>query len=121
MPFSLSQVHDITAGMVYLHSIPMLHHWLVPGNILIGEHLTAKVSDYGFYETKVQSKYIKTLRDDDNCKKDYRKLPVFYTPPEFIEKNEYTQASDVYSFGKQVVVVYGYLGICHMASTYTTM
>ena len=83
--------------MCYLHTFPVLHRNLQPRNVLLGENLNAKLSDFGFYETKVQSNYYVHLRKQ--CKGKNTKKPL-YLAPEVIERNEYSVASDVYAFGK---------------------
>lgn len=84
--------------MCYLHTFPILHRNLTPRNILIGEKLNAKISDFGLYETKVQTNFYADLRK--SCTKESKKRPI-YKAPEVIEKNAYSMASDVYTFGKE--------------------
>lgn len=95
------QVNDIASGMAYLHSIPVLHKNLIPRNILISEKLKAKISDFGFYETKVQTNFYANIRKC--CLKLDTQLRPLYKAPEVIEKHEFTTASDMYSFGKSLV------------------
>ena len=83
--------------MCFLHTFPILHRNLTPRNILIGEKLNAKISDFGLYETKVQTNFYADLRK--SCTKESKKRPI-YKAPEVIEKNAYSMASDVYTFGK---------------------
>lgn len=89
--------------MAYLHTFPILHRNLVPSNILIGENLNAKVSDFGFYETKVQTNYYTNAKK--HCCIKGGSLRPYYRAPEVIEKHSYSTASDVYSFGKENLVL----------------
>lgn len=91
------QLRDITSGMCYLHSIPFVHRRLEMRNILLGEKLNAKISDFGMYETKIQSHYLANLRQQCMVNCDY--LPI-HKAPEMIQRNEFTTAGDVYSYGE---------------------
>ena len=84
-------------GMCYLHSFPILVRSLRPKNVLLGENYNAKLSDFGFSETKKMTGYIERMKS--NCKKQAKELPT-HVAPEVIERNEFSTASDVYSFGE---------------------
>ena len=115
---------DICRGMVFLHSYDTLHRNLVPRNILIGEHLNAKIGDFvrlssthtltpshlhaltltqGLWETQNA-----TIAQSQN------EAPQMYMAPEASEKLEFTQAADVYSFGE---CTYVYTKIHTLTST----
>ena len=108
------KVRDIANGMCYLHTFPVLHRNLQPRNVLLGENLNAKLSDFGFYETKVQSNYYVHLRKQ--CKGKNTKKPL-YLAPEVIERNEYSIASDVYAFGKCICIAEHIVYTCSMMVT----
>ena len=96
--FLLLQMRDIASGMCYLHSIPFIHRNLVMKNILLGAKLNAKISDFGMYETKIQSHYLANLRKlctTVSC--DH--LPV-HKAPEVLQRNEHLPAGDVYAYGE---------------------
>lgn len=91
-------VYDVISGMAYLHSFPIIHRHLIPRNILITNSLRAKISDFGFGGTKIQSNFYKEVRKQ--CARSDTSKPPVYFAPEVIEKNQYSTASDVYSFCK---------------------
>eukprot|EP01156_Anaeramoeba_ignava_P014827 Anaeramoba_ignava/a610504_31.p1 GENE.a610504_31~~a610504_31.p1 ORF type:complete len:1030 (-),score=348.18 a610504_31:135-2972(-) len=82
---------DIAKTMHYLHSCNpcVVHHDLKTDNILVGNDNSIKISDFGFLKTK---KIIanKTNRGMGN--------PAF-TAPEILKNEDYTNKSDIYSFG----------------------
>ena len=90
-------MRDIASGMCYLHSIPFIHRNLVMRNVLLGAKMNAKISDFGMYETKIQSHYLANIRQLCTVSCDH--LPV-HKAPEVIQRNEYIPAGDLYAYGE---------------------
>ncbi|CAI8035970.1 Serine/threonine-protein kinase EDR1 [Geodia barretti] len=85
-------VRDVCSGMAFIHSHNILHRNLLPRNILVGEHFNAKISDFGFFELKKVCNFYSKLRAQST-------EPQVYMAPEAMEKDQFTAAADVYSFG----------------------
>ena len=92
-------MRDIASGMCYLHSIPFVHRNLVMRNVLLGARMNAKISDFGMYETKIQSHYLANLRQLCSVSHNHP-LPI-HLAPEVIQRNEYSTATDVYAYGER--------------------
>jgi serine/threonine protein kinase len=81
---------DICKGMIYLHSIDIIHGDLAARNILVTENNNAKICDFGFSLKKdhLRNSFHKDL-----------KLPIRWCSPEVLSKGEYSKYSDIWSFG----------------------
>lgn len=82
---------SIAEGMNYLHlsAPPILHHDLKSLNILIDEDWNVKVSDFGLTQ----------FRDDEGSENAMILGTQFWMAPEAMQQKEYTERSDIYSFG----------------------
>jgi len=88
----LTILKEVAQGMNWLHSLkpPFLHRDLKTGNILLDQHLSARISDFGLASVK---------RLDENGQR--VEGPVgspFYMAPEILLDKPYDTKADVYSF-----------------------
>ncbi|XP_064642632.1 receptor-interacting serine/threonine-protein kinase 1-like [Lineus longissimus] len=107
IPWSVSEsiLHDVSAGMAYLHTERedkpvILHENLHLNNVLLTEDFQAKVSDYGL---KMVYAMTRNYAQNQQSFEDYK-----FRAPERMEdiSEPNTKATDVYSFG---IIVYALL------------
>ena len=96
----LSVLHDVSMGLWYLHirQPPVVHRDLTPNNILLGNHLEAKITDLGV---------AKVMRDTDSGRH-MTKAPgtPHFMPPEALDDNPaYGPSLDVFSYGAVILYV----------------
>ncbi|XP_038665246.1 tyrosine-protein kinase SRK2-like isoform X1 [Scyliorhinus canicula] len=92
--FTIAQLIDISAqiatGMSYLESNYYVHLDLAARNILVGDNMICKISDFGL---------TKLLKDVSTANIPNCQLPIKWTAPEVALMNEVSMKSDVWSFG----------------------
>ncbi|XP_033120717.1 tyrosine-protein kinase CSK-like [Anneissia japonica] len=94
-PIQLNFASDIASGMAYLEEKNLAHRDLAARNILISEEDVAKVSDFG-------------LARDVNLNTEVGKIPIKWTAPEALRKNNFSVKSDVWSYGILLWELYSY-------------
>ena len=78
---------NISKGLYYLHDKNLIHRDFHPGNLLFDKNFL-NIADLGL---------CKSANQNSQSKKVYGVLP--YVAPEVLYRNDYTMASDIYSFG----------------------
>ncbi|XP_066289676.1 fibroblast growth factor receptor 1-like [Branchiostoma lanceolatum] len=85
----ISFAWQVSKGMCYLASMQCIHRDLAARNVLVGEHKTCKVSDFGLAREGPEYKKVKDSP-----------LPLRWMAPETLSIDRlYTTKSDVWSFG----------------------
>lgn len=89
---------QVACGMAYLEEKDYVHQELAAKNVLVGENLICKVTDFGFSKLIVED--------------DYNTMPRFsikWTAPEAALYNRYSMKSDIWSFGIVLweIITYG--------------
>eukprot|EP00253_Pinus_taeda_P027389 PITA_27389 len=88
---------DIAQGMTYLHHhcfVQVLHCDLKPSNVLLGEDMTAYITDFG-----IASVHFANSKDSEITSTHALKGSIGYIPPEYGLGGRATTKGDVYSYG----------------------
>ncbi|GMS85112.1 hypothetical protein PENTCL1PPCAC_7287, partial [Pristionchus entomophagus] len=80
---------QIADGMSYLSSLNFIHRDLAARNVLLTSSLVAKISDFGLGRHVDSTLYMAKGG----------RLPLKWMPPEALKFNEFSQKSDVWSYG----------------------
>ncbi|KAL7722847.1 non-specific serine/threonine protein kinase [Entamoeba marina] len=86
--------NETLKGLVYLHSIKIIHHDIKAGNILLTTDGKVKLADFG-----VSQQY---KENEDKKAEDFIGSPLFMSP-EVIKKSFYDNKTDIWSLGITVI------------------
>ncbi|CBJ30846.1 similar to CG1848-PA, isoform A/ leucine rich repeat protein [Ectocarpus siliculosus] len=92
-------IHDVCAGMAFLHSKATVHGDLKSANVLLDGRGRAKIGDFGTSRWAQNTERSTGLATYTTNPGPSTHISLAWTAPEVLEAKETSKASDVYSFG----------------------
>jgi len=91
MPLNVryQMMKDTATGMDYLHQLEVIHRDLSSRNLLVDENKRVKVGDFG----------LSRVLEDNYYTSSNKSMPIKWSPPEALNYQKFSKASDVWSFG----------------------
>jgi eukaryotic-like serine/threonine-protein kinase len=86
---AVTTLRPILDAIAHAHQLGIIHRDLKPSNILLDEHGTPRVMDFGIAAR---------IDDPDNAAQEYTGTPA-YMAPEYIERREVSERSDIFAAG----------------------
>jgi mitogen-activated protein kinase kinase kinase len=89
---------QILMGLAYLHNRNVLHRDIKAGNILLDQHGTCKITDFGLSKLSGQDKAY-----DPHSNNSVMRGTVFWMAPEVVKGTNYNAKVDIWSLGCTVI------------------
>ncbi|KAI8883098.1 kinase-like protein [Backusella circina FSU 941] len=89
---------QILMGLAYLHNRNILHRDIKAGNILLDQHGTCKITDFGLSKLSGQDKAY-----DPHSNNSVMRGTVFWMAPEVVKGTNYNAKVDIWSLGCTVI------------------
>lgn len=106
-PLVSNFVRQILTGLDYLHSMDIIHRDIKGANILVDNHGSVKISDFGI------SKRVETTIRTSMARQPKKGGPrvslqgsVFWMAPEVVKQTAYTRKADIWSLGCLIVEMF---------------
>lgn len=91
----LTFAYQLSTALSYLESKGFVHRDIAARNVLVSEKDCVKLADFGLSRWLEESNYYKASKG---------KLPIKWMAPESINFRRFTTASDVWMFGKYLLI-----------------
>ncbi|KAK6002320.1 hypothetical protein QM012_001958 [Aureobasidium pullulans] len=105
-PLIANFVRQILSGLAYLHSKDIIHRDIKGANILVDNHGSVKISDFGISKRVEASSLLVPSTGKRTGPRVSLQGSVFWMAPEVVKQTAYTRKADIWSLGCLIVEMF---------------
>ncbi|KAG9528404.1 MAP kinase-like protein, partial [Aureobasidium melanogenum] len=105
-PLIANFVRQILSGLAYLHSKDIIHRDIKGANILVDNHGSVKISDFGISKRVEASSLLVPPTGKRTGPRVSLQGSVFWMAPEVVKQTAYTRKADIWSLGCLIVEMF---------------